>query len=130
MPKKKYDASKLSTDPVYGPLAGTQEEHEAPKVAKAQIIQDTPIEGETPKEQRARLKKAVADGLRSYQGNKTGDRLDRIQMAFLPELYDFIRTMSKAEGITMTAFVNTIMAIEMERNGDKYRAIKAALEED
>jgi len=100
------------------------------KTSKAQVIQTTPIEGETPKEQRARLKKSVADGLRGYQGNKTGDRLDRIQMAFLPELYDFIRTMSKVEGITMTAFVNTLVAIEMEQNGNKYRAIKAALEGD
>lgn len=44
-------------------------------------------------------------------------KLPRINMAFTPESYDYIRTMSRVSGITLTEFVNAIIKQHM----DKYR---------
>lgn len=145
---KKYDPAKLNTDPLYGILSGdgydkseaegtskTQELQEAfetqevQDVPKADATQDDPIVEVTSKTHKARLKRSIVDGLKKYRGNKNGAKLDRIGMAFLPEIYDFICVMSKAEGMTMTAYVNILVAEEMEKNGDKYRAIKAVIDE-
>lgn len=61
------------------------------------------------------------------QGQK-GAKLDRINMAFTADNMDYIRTMSKLKGQTMTQFVNILVAEEREKNGAAFDAAKAILE--
>lgn len=51
---------------------------------------------------------------------RKGVKLPRINMAFTPELYDYIRTMSKVSGITLTEFVNTVIKQYMEEHREQY----------
>ena len=53
-------------------------------------------------------------------GGRKGCRLPRINMAFTPELYDYIRTMSKVSGLTLTVFLNTILKQYMDEHREQY----------
>lgn len=56
---------------------------------------------------------------------RKGVKLPRINMAFTPELYDYVRTMSRVSGITLTEFVNRVMKQYMEEHREDYdRAIE------
>lgn len=52
---------------------------------------------------------------------KPREKLPRINMAFSPDNYDFIQTMARVRGETLTAFVNDIMDKAREENADLYR---------
>lgn len=56
-------------------------------------------------------------------------KLERINMAFTPSNYDFIKVMAAIRGQTMTAYVNAVLDGERARNGEKYRAAKALIED-
>lgn len=61
---------------------------------------------------------------RRTQG-RAGCKAQRINMSFFPEVHDFIRTMSKVRGESMTEFVNIILLKAMEEHKDLYeQAIK------
>lgn len=64
-------------------------------------------------------------GLRT-RGRK-GEKLVHFNMSFTAENMDYIRTMSKIKGQTMTQFVNVIIATERDRNGKIYDAAKEIL---
>lgn len=67
--------------------------------------------------------KAFADEARRQgrtQG-RAGCGANRINMAFTPEVYEFVRTMSRVRGETMTKFVNHIIAQSMEQYNDIYQ---------
>lgn len=51
---------------------------------------------------------------------RKGCRLPRINMAFAPELYDYVKTMSKVSGLTLTEFVNTIIQQYMNGHREQY----------
>lgn len=53
-------------------------------------------------------------------GGRKGCRLPRINMAFTPELYDYIRTMSKVSGLTLTVFLNTVLKQYMDEHREQY----------
>lgn len=62
---------------------------------------------------------------------RKGVKMKRINMAFTPANYDYIRTVSKLRGESMSEFVNAIIAGSMERNSELYeQAVKVALEFD
>lgn len=96
------------TPPVYSKIIGAAE------AQKVQEVQEVSAE-----------QKVFAD-LRT-QGQK-GAKLDRINMAFTAENMDYIRTMSKLKGQTMTQFVNVLVAQEREKNGTAFDAAKKILE--
>ncbi len=52
---------------------------------------------------------------------RKGLKLPRINVAFAPDLYDYIRTMARAAGMNYTDFINTVLRQHMEENGDKYK---------
>ena len=111
MAKKKQDMiAEINTEPIYKTV------QEA--IADAQEPQET---GKTRKER----KTYTADEEQEYmQGRRTsgrkGVKLPRINMAFSPELYDYIRTVSMARGQTMTDFLNHIVEKSMEENREVY----------
>ena len=53
-------------------------------------------------------------------GGRKGCKLPRINMAFTPELYDYIRTMSKVSGLTLTVFLNTVLKQYMDEHRAQY----------
>ncbi len=57
------------------------------------------------------------------QGKK-GMKAGRINMAFTPSNMAFIRVMAAIQGISMTQYVNAIIAQEREHNGAAYEAAK------
>ena len=53
------------------------------------------------------------------QGKK-GAKMQRINMAFTPANFNYIRLMSKYRGETMTQFVNAVLAQSKKRNEELY----------
>lgn len=47
-------------------------------------------------------------------------KLPRINMSFSHEIYDYIKTMSKVGGISITEFVNLIIKNHMDKHIDQY----------
>lgn len=50
----------------------------------------------------------------------TKNKLPRINMAFNPDVYAYIKHMSRASGMTITEFVNRILKEHMEKHRDEY----------
>ena len=48
----------------------------------------------------------------------------RINLALSPELFDYCRTMAGIRGESITAFVNEIIALSLEKNSAAYMAAK------
>ena len=53
---------------------------------------------------------------------------DRINMAFAPDVFDYIRTMSSASGQSMTQFVDLVLRKSMADNAELYHQAKALTE--
>ena len=49
----------------------------------------------------------------------------RINMAFTPEIHDYIRTMAGVRGETVTEFTNAVFKRSMEENAELYEQAKA-----
>ena len=49
-----------------------------------------------------------------------GVKLPRINLAFAPDMYDYIKTMSKMTGQTYTEFINKIMREYMDTHAEQY----------
>lgn len=72
-------------------------------------------------------KKDAMDALNT-QGRK-GLKAMRINMAFSPELHDYIRIMAGVRGQTITEFVNEILAQSLEQNRDTYERAKELIKD-
>lgn len=48
----------------------------------------------------------------------------RVNLALSPELFDYVRTMAGIRGESITAFLNEIVALSMEKNAAAYMAAK------
>lgn len=119
MAKKSFKNESIS--PVYSKIMGSNVEIDAapehmgdydPEQHPELYVQDTPDAQEV-LEAQEELK---------TQGKK-GARAQRINMAFTPSNLQFIRTMSKAKGQSMTQFVNDLITRERTQNGDAYKQI-------
>ncbi len=56
-----------------------------------------------------------------------GCKLPRINTAFSSSNYDFIKTMSRINGVPMTQYVNQIIEEYRKDNGEYYEAAKALI---
>lgn len=54
------------------------------------------------------------------QGRK-GCGAARINMAFSPAVYDYIKTMARVSGLSITEFTELVFAKSMEENGELYK---------
>jgi YesN/AraC family two-component response regulator len=113
----KKDFTNINTDRVYNKIAEATEETETHEMHETQGKQ---------KERKTYSKEEAEEFL---QGRKTSGRkglkLPRINLAFSPEVYDFVKTMSRVTGETMTEYINKVMQQHMEANQDVYKeAIK------
>ncbi len=82
-------------NPVYGTIFGS--------IGQAQGEQDT----------------QGAQDTQSTQGRK-GQKQQRINMAFTPENLDYLRVMSGLRGVSITKFVNELIAQDREKNQEAY----------
>ena len=58
----------------------------------------------------------------SRTSGRKGLALPRINLALQPQLHDYVFTMSRVSGITMTAFVNKLVKEHMDEHMDIYEA--------
>ena len=111
--KKTFDA--INTEPMYSTIAAataeveqTQEELTARKTRKTYTAEEL-------QEFKANLKTT---------GHK-GAKMQRMNIAFAPDIYDYVQTMSRVRGETFTEFVNLILKRSMDEYADVYaRAIE------
>lgn len=102
--KKDFD----TPAPVYGTLIGNAD----PRL----YAQEEPTEQEVQEAQEEQR----TQGRRGY-------KMQRINMGFTPTNLDYIRTMSKAKGLTQTQFVNLVLEKHREETGEAYSKIKELL---
>ena len=116
----KKDFSKLNTGRVYDAIAEATAEPEAQEVQPAQ---------DAPQQQAGRRGYTEAEKLAYKQAGKTqgrpGLKLERINLAFYPDNYEYVKVMSSVRGESMTEFVNHIIAQSMEENATLFAQAKA-----
>ena len=87
-----------------------------------------PAPSDIPRQKRGVMPSADIVEMARSQGRtqgRAGCKAHRINMAFTPEVYNFITTMAKVRGESVTAFVNGILKKAIEDNAETYQqAIK------
>lgn len=121
----KKDFSNINTAPVYGAIAeataeqGTQEAHfkqEGPEITKAAI--------EAAERSRYSVQEAAGFLNNLQSTGRKGLKLPRINLAFAPDIYEYIQHMSRIKGESMTVFVNNILRQHMEDHREIYEKAK------
>lgn len=112
----KKDFSGVNTERVYGTIAEATAEPEETVEALTQEEQSAR------KERKTYTAEEAAEAMQNLKtAGRKGVKLPRINLAFSPDLYDYVRTMARARGETLTEFVNHILRQSMEENQDIYR---------
>ena len=112
----KKDFTSVNAAPVYSDI-GTATADPAPVEIKRRSRSKAPTAEEI---QLAREQKRT-------QGRK-GVKATRINMAFTPEIHEYIKVMSQARGMSVTAFTEDVFRKSMENNADLYEQAKAFIE--
>lgn len=116
----KKDFSKLNTGRVYDAIAEATAEPEAQEVQPAQ---------DAPRQRAAHRPYTEAEKQAYLQAGKTqgrpGCKLERINLAFTPDNYEYVKVMASVRGQSMTEFVNHIIAMNMEENAALFAQAKA-----
>jgi hypothetical protein len=56
---------------------------------------------------------------------RKGLKLPRINLALAPDMHDYLKTMSRASGLTYTEFIDKLLRNHKEKHGDEYaQAVK------
>ena len=105
----KKDFSTVNTGRVYDAIAEATAEPAAQEVQKKR----KPRRGYTEQEAQEFLKDMKTTG-------RKGLKLPRINLAFAPDIYDYIQTMSRVRGESLTEFVNVALLQHMEDHKDLY----------
>lgn len=115
MAKKKFEG--INTEPVYTTIAEATEE---PETVEAQPIkkQRKPVETYSPERVRQMQEAGTTRG-------RKGCKANRVNMAFTPEIHDYIRTMARVRGESITDFTNYVFRKSMEENAAIYEQAKA-----
>ena len=104
---KQFKDAAAAARPVYSTIIrSAQQEQDAHKEQDAQQEQPRTAEQD--------LKEALAT-----RGHK-GVKLPRINLAFRPSLLDYLRVMAAIQGVSITQYVNNLVAKDMETNADTY----------
>lgn len=99
------------------------------KVAEtiSQATQEAPDTQEAPKTRKPRKTynaQEAAEYASSLQtAGRKGMKLPRVNLAFSPEIYDYVKTMSKAGGMTYSEFLDKILRDHKEKHADTYQTI-------
>ena len=63
---------------------------------------------------------AAAFTAQGKTSGRKGLKLPRINVAFAPDLYEYVRTMARVRGETLTDFVNDVLRQSMTENAEIY----------
>lgn len=108
------DFSAMNTAPVYSTIeAATEELQEQPQKKQRKVV-----EAYSPE----RAEQMIAAG--TTRGRK-GCKAHRINMAFSDEVHQYIKTMARVRGETITEFTNYIFMKSIEDNKEIYEKAKA-----
>lgn len=101
----KKDFTNINTGNIYADVIteATQEPQEKRKPRKTYNTQET---------------QELMQGLNTT--GRKGVKLPRINLALAPDMYDYVKTMSKASGLTYTEFIDRILRDHKEKHGDAY----------
>lgn len=114
----KKDFSSISTAPVYRTIAEATRTEEL----KAAPLEDTTAAGTRRKERKTYTPEETAAFIQNGQTvGRKGVKLPRINMAFSPDNYEFIQTMARVRGQSLTEFVNHIIRLSMDQNQEIYK---------
>lgn len=107
---KKQDFSKINTGNIYSDA----------------IAEATAEPAQEPQEKRKARKtyneQEAAENLQNMKtAGRKGLKLPRINLAFAPDVYDYIRTMARAAGMNYTDFVNMILRQHMDDHAEAYK---------
>lgn len=112
----KKDFTTINTGRVYSTITeATAEPEQEPQQA-----QEAPKTRKLYNEQQAQEMRQAG----TTQGRK-GCKALRINMAFTPEMYEYIKTMARVRGESITDFTNHILRQSMEDNAELYEQAKA-----
>lgn len=113
----KKDFTQASTKRVYDAITeATQEAPETPEV------QEEPKLKKRYKDRKEYTPEEAAAFAESFKtSGRKGLRLPRINVAFTPENYEYIRTMSRVRGENYTAFINWLIKTHKDENMDMYK---------
>lgn len=116
----KKDFSSVNTGRVYGTIAEATAAPDPQEEQQAQEAQPTRKERKTYTEQEQQQFREEG----KTKGRK-GCKAIRINMAFTPDVHDYIKTMARVRGESITDFTNYIFARSMEENREIYEQAKA-----
>lgn len=112
----KKDFSKIAADPVYSTIAAATAE---PETAETQEVQEAPKKQR--KERRIPTQEEALQAMNALQTTgRKGVKLPRINLAFTPEVYEYIKIMAQVRGENLTQFVNHVLKKSMEDNKKIY----------
>lgn len=114
----KKDYSKLNTGRVYEAIAEATAEPEAQEAQPAQEEQQAGRKVYTEAERQEYLQAGKTQG-------RPGIKAARINLAFYPDQYEYIKTMAAVRGQSITEFVNHIIGQNMEENAALYAQARA-----
>jgi FMN-dependent NADH-azoreductase len=122
MAKAKKDFSNVNTGRVYNAIAeATAEPAAEQEIVEAAAEQEIVAEVPKRKARKTYTAQEAAEIMETlHTAGRKGIKLPRINLAFTPELHDYITTMSRARGETITDFVNKVLREHMEQHRDIY----------
>lgn len=116
----KKDFSQVNTGRVYGTIAEATAE---PEQEAAEVVQEAAAQeaAQERKPRRTYTEQEAAEIMQTLQtSGRKGIKLPRINLAFTPELHEYIITMSRVRGENLTQFVNYVLRQHMEEHRDIY----------
>ena len=117
MAQKKKDFSGINTSPVYATISEATTPAED---LKAPMLEE-PAAGKTRKDRKTYTDQEKIDMMLVMQtSGRKGVKLPRINLAFSPDNYEFIKTMAQVRGQSMTDFVNDVLRKCKEENMEIY----------
>lgn len=110
----KRDFSQVSTSRIYDTIAEATAEPEQ----ETQEIQEIKKKNKPRKEYTAQERLDFMQDMRT--AGRKGVKLPRINLAFAPDVYEYIQIMSRVRGESMTDFVNIALRQHIEEHRDLY----------
>lgn len=88
----------------------------------AQATQEAPQEQEKRKTRRTYNKQEAAGFTEEGKtAGRKGLKQPRINLAFRPSIYEYIKTMARAAGMSYTDFINMVLQQHMDEHADAYK---------
>ena len=118
MAAAKKDFSKVNVNPVYDAIAEATEDPAADTQEVIEAQEDQKKQYKPRKTYNAEETLAALESLQTT--GKKGVKLPRINLAFTPANYEFIKTMAQVRGQNLTQFVNDMLTEARTQHADIY----------